>query len=159
MGYDLTQTLFIGTKNVVIEGVTDYWYLMSVAEYFRAEGLPSLPEDVVLTPAVGAPKVTYLVSLLAAQSLNVVVLLDSEPAGGRAHEDLVKNKLVRDEAVLHVADAFPAPAPREADVEDLIAPDVFMELLHEAYCARACGTHARAQRHHSTDRSACASSV
>jgi hypothetical protein len=133
LGYDITQTLFVGTKNVVIEGVTDYWYLNSVADYLRDQGRSTIPADVVLTPAGGAQKVSYLVALLASQNLHVVVLLDTEPAAAKTREDLVKSKLIRNDAVVQVADAFPAPGPKEADIEDLVDPAVFMDLVAEAY--------------------------
>jgi energy-coupling factor transporter ATP-binding protein EcfA2 len=132
LGYDITQTMFIGSKNVVIEGVTDYWYLRSVADFLAAEGTPALPEDLVLTPAGGAPKVTYLVSLLTAQNLNVIVLLDSEPSAAQAAEEMIKAKLIRKESVIHVAMGFD-PEPKEADIEDLIDPKVFVDLAEEAY--------------------------
>lgn len=140
LGYDITQTLFIGTKNVVTEGVTDYWYLTAVADYLRDQGRPSLPTEVVLTPAGGAQKVSYLVSLLASQRLHVVVLLDAEPSSVRTREDLVKARLVRQDSVVMVSDAFPAAAARsEADIEDLLDQDVFLRLAEEAYATELAG--------------------
>lgn len=147
LGYDITQTLFVGTKNVVIEGPIDFWYLSSVAEYLRAEGKPSLPEDIVLTPAGGAQKVSYMVALLAAQNLHVVVLLDTEPGAVATRDDLVKSKLIRSDAVLQVADAFAAPAPKEADIEDLIEESVFMGLVQEAYKSELAGKKLSPNKH------------
>jgi hypothetical protein len=139
LGYDITQTLFVGSKNVVVEGVIDFWYLSSVAEYFRAQNNPTLAQDIVLAPAGGAQKVSYMVALLAAQNLHVVVLLDSEPSTIATRDDLVKSKLIRTDAVLQVADAFAAPAPKEADIEDLIDESVFMALVNEAYKTELAG--------------------
>src|SRR5713226_7084351 len=53
LGYDLSQTLFIGDKNLVVEGVSDYWYLSSVSEHVRELGGTGLPQGVVTTPAGG----------------------------------------------------------------------------------------------------------
>jgi energy-coupling factor transporter ATP-binding protein EcfA2 len=132
LGYSLTQTLFVGTKNVVVEGVTDYWYMSSVADFLRDQGKPSLDPEIVLTPAGGAQKVSYLVALLTAQELSVVVLLDDEPEAGQARDELVKSKLIRGENVLKVTAAFD-PVPSEADVEDILDPATFTALVREAY--------------------------
>ncbi|MGH7515084.1 MAG: ATP-dependent nuclease [Gemmatimonadales bacterium] len=133
LGYDITQSLFVGKKNVVVEGVIDYWYLTAVSEYLRASGRSGLADDVVLTPAGGAQKVSYMVSLLAAQDLHVVVLLDAEPAARQARGDLVKAKLIRQESVILIVDAMTAPAPAEADVEDLLDPVTVQALAEEVY--------------------------
>jgi predicted ATP-dependent endonuclease of OLD family len=138
LGYSLTQTLFVGTKNVVVEGVTDYWYLSAVADLLRDRGKPSLDPEIVLTPAGGAQKVSYLVALLTAQELSVVVLLDDEPEAGRARDELVKSKLIRGENVLQVRAAF-APPPVEADVEDLLDPAAFTALVEEEYAKELQG--------------------
>ena len=131
LGYNLTQTLFVGTNNVVVEGVTDYWYLTAVSDHLEPSGR-SLPKELVLTPAGGAAKVGYMVALLAAQKLDVVVVLDSDTAGDEACKELLRSKLVRDSSVVRIRDAHDAPGP-EADIEDLLVDSVFAALAKEAY--------------------------
>jgi predicted ATPase len=133
LGYTLTQTLFVGSRNAVVEGVTDYWYLTAASEYLKGQGRSGLKEDVTLTPAGGAPKVPYMVALLTAQDLRVVVLLDSEPQAEQAEKAMVTSKLIRAENVIHVGDAWPTPPVGGADVEDLLDPDVYVALVEESY--------------------------
>ena len=130
LGYNLTQTLFVGTDNVVLEGVTDYWYLSAASEHLRDSGT-GLPEHIVLTPAGGATKVGYMVALLTAQQLNVVVLLDSDSAGDTAAKEMLKSKLIRDTSIVRVGSVVSPSA--EADIEDLLEPAVFEDLAREAY--------------------------
>jgi predicted ATPase len=131
LGYNLTQTLFIGTNTVVVEGVTDYWYLTAMSAHLELTGR-ALDGTLVLTPAGGAAKVGYMVALLAGQKLDVVVLLDSDSAGDGAMAELVRGKLVRDAAIVRIAPAHEAK-PREADIEDLLNETVFLALVREAY--------------------------
>lgn len=133
LGYDLTQTMFIGGKNLVVEGVTDFWYLSSVSAYLRDSSRPALERELTLTPAGGAQKVSYMVALLASQKLEVALLLDSEPKAEQTRKELLSSKLIRDHGIVRVAEAFGAAAPVEADIEDLISPDVFMKLVEETY--------------------------
>ena len=139
LGYDLTQTMFIGEQSLIVEGVSDFWYLSSVSEYLVEQNRDGLPAGVVLTPAGGAQKVSYMVALLTAQRLRVLVLLDNEPTADNAMKEMLRSSLLRTDAVLRVADAFGASAPQEADIEDLLDPGVFDQLVQNTYTAELAG--------------------
>lgn len=132
LGYDLAQSLFIGPNNLVVEGITDFWMLSAVSAYLAEQRRTGIDARLTLTPAGGAQKVHYMVALLTSEQLNVLVLLDEEKGAKATRDDLVKGKLIRSENVVFVSDAFDVP-PSEADVEDLLAPEVFEELVREAY--------------------------
>lgn len=134
LGYDLIQSMFIGQHNLVVEGVSDYWYLSSVSEHLRESGTQSLPSEVVITPAGGAQKVGFMATLLAAQRLDVLVLFDDEKDARRSSEKMVHSKLIRSDSAIFVSEAFTGPnAPPEADIEDLVDEDVFAALVQETY--------------------------
>jgi AAA ATPase domain len=139
LGFSLAQSLFVGPKNIVVEGVTDYWYLSSIAEYLRSVGRPTPPAGLVITPAGGAQKVSYMVALLSSQRLKVLVLLDSEAHADRTAQELVKAKLIRSESLVSVADGFVGTVPTEADVEDLLDPAVFQQLVEYTYSRELAG--------------------
>ena len=133
LGYDITQSLFIGKNNLVVEGVSDFWYLSSISEYLVEQNKNGLPPDLVVTPAGGAPKVSYMVALLTSQQLNVLVLLDAEKQAARAGDALVKSKLIREQNVVFVNEAFGEGSTQEADIEDLLDADVYQALVTETY--------------------------
>ncbi|CAN7454055.1 AAA family ATPase [Pararhizobium sp. LjRoot235] len=134
LGYSLSQSLFVGTDNLVVEGVTDYWILSSVAEFLSNLGKPSLPREITITPAGGAQKVSYMVALLSSEKLRVVVLLDDEKQSRATRDELVKARLIRDDAVLFASTAFPDTAPpSQSDIEDIIDPAVYEALIRESY--------------------------
>jgi hypothetical protein len=140
LGFSLSQSLFVGSDNLVVEGVTDYWMLSSVSEYLHGMGKPGLPKTLTITPAGGAQKVGYMVALLASERLRVLVLLDEEKQARATRDELVKTKLIRDDGVLFVSSGFPPDAkPPEADIEDLIEPAVFDGLVRESYKAELRG--------------------
>jgi len=132
LGYQLSQTLFIGHSNLIVEGVTDFWILSSVNTHFLAAGLLALPEELTITPAGGAGKVSYMTALLSSEELKVLVLLDDDRAGRETQKDLVTNKLARDTSVIFVTEGFD-PKPSEADIEDLIDPSVYDKLVEDTY--------------------------
>lgn len=138
LGYDLAQSLFVGPNNLVVEGVTDYWYLSSVGSHFADSALPTLNPEITMTPAGGAQKVSYMVALLTSQELNVLVLLDTEKEAKTTKDELVKSKLIAEQNVLFVGESF-LTVPAEADIEDMLDPAVFEQLVKESYAAELKG--------------------
>lgn len=138
LGYDLAQSLFIGPNNLVVEGVTDFWIMSAVSAYAADKGRMSLSPTLTLTPAGGAQKVSYMVALLTSESLNVLVLLDTERDSKATKDELLKTKLIRDQNVVFVSEAF-ASSPNEADIEDLLDPATYETLVRESYAAELKG--------------------
>lgn len=138
LGYDLAQSLFIGPNNLVVEGVTDFWIMSAVSAYAADKGRMSLSPTLTLTPAGGAQKVSYMVALLTSESLNVLVLLDTERDSKATKDELLKTKLIRDQNVVFVSEAF-ASSPNEADIEDLLDPATYEALVRESYAAELKG--------------------
>jgi predicted ATPase len=140
LGYSLTQSLFVGPNNLVVEGVTDYWILASFSEYLHGVGKKGLPNELTITPAGGAQKVGYMIALLTSERLRVIVLLDDEKQARSTKERLLKAKLIRDESVIFVTEGYAASAaPTEADIEDLLDDTVYDALVRESYQAELVG--------------------
>ncbi len=130
LGYHLSQTLFIGHSNLVVEGITDFWILSSVSNHLSGAGLPA---DLIIMPVGGAGKVSYMAALLASQELHVLVLLDDDRAGRDTHAGLVKSKLLKETAITFVTEGFAKPVPIEADIEDLLEPAIYDALVSDTY--------------------------
>lgn len=138
LGYDLAQSLFVGPNNLVVEGVTDFWILSAVNAYLSDMGKVALNPELTMTPAGGAQKVSYMVALLTSESLNVVVLLDSERDSKVTKDNLLHAKLISDQNVVFVSEAF-SSAPNEADIEDLLDASVYESLVKESYAVELKG--------------------
>jgi hypothetical protein len=140
LGFNLAQSLFVGPANLVVEGVTDFWIISSISEHLWSVGKNGLPTALTITPAGGAQKVSYMVALLTAERLNVLVMLDEERQARTTKDELVKQKLIRDDNVVFVTDGFDATSrPVEADVEDLVDEAVYNDLVRECYAAELAG--------------------
>lgn len=139
LGYDLTQALFIGEKNLVVEGVTDFWYLASISDYLKEKHERGLPDDLIITPAGGAQKIPYMVALLTAQNLKVLVLLDEEPGARQSHLEMIRNKLIRGDNVICITEGYDSPRGHGADIEDLLDPATYSKLVKDTYSAELQG--------------------
>lgn len=84
LGYDLAQSLFATQRNLVLEGLTDAWYVEAVAALLKEADLATLNDKISLVTASSAGKVVYFATILTAHSLKVAALLDSDAAGDNA---------------------------------------------------------------------------
>lgn len=118
LGYDLASSLFSQQRNLVLEGITDYWYLESVSELFKSEGKESINDKIALVFANSAGKVVYYATILHAHNLKVAALLDSDNAGDQAaqQENLVHS--LGNKNILRTKD-FCSEVPK-AEIEDLL---------------------------------------
>lgn len=131
LGYSMAQTLFQGQKNLIVEGITEYWLLKALSDMLTAGGRQGLNPEVVITPAGGAKKVTYLASLMAAQDVEVVVLLDSDEMGNRTKRDLLRDLFIdEEERILLLGDVLEC---EEADLEELFHRPYYLKAVGQAY--------------------------
>jgi len=91
LGMSGRTSYLIAQRNLVVEGVDDYWVLTEISNLLIRSGEEGLPEDVFLTPAGGASEAAYIATFMVGQKLDVVVLLDSDRAGDDARDALVKS--------------------------------------------------------------------
>jgi len=74
LGYDVTQTLFVGEHSLLVEGPSDYLYLRWFSELLRQTDRTSLDSRWTITPCGGLDKIASFVALFGAQDLDLVAL-------------------------------------------------------------------------------------
>lgn len=118
LGYDLAQSLFTQQKNLILEGLTDYWYIDATASLLRESNIETLDEKIALVFANSAGKVVYYATILHAHNLKIIALLDSDSAGDQAaqQENLVHT--LGNKNILRTKD-FCTNVPK-AEIEDLL---------------------------------------
>lgn len=119
LGYDLAQSMFFHKKNLVLEGLTDMWYLEGLSDLLKADGKTGINEQIALIPANCASKVVYFATILHAQSLKVAALLDSDSEGEQAaKQDTLVNALGT-KRILRTKDAY-AGNVANTEIEDML---------------------------------------
>ena len=119
LGYDLAQSLFTQERNLVLEGLTDYWYLEVTAGLLRAAGVISLNEKIALVPAASAGKVVYYATILYAQNFKVAALLDSDAAGDQAAQQETLIHTLGNKCIMRTKDAYSGSVTKP-EIEDLL---------------------------------------
>lgn len=118
-GYELGQTLFGQHRNLVVEGITDYWYLEAAADAARDASAPALEDAVTIIPAGDAGKVVYHAAVLNAQRLRVAALFDSDAAGVQAASNETLTHILKSKQILRVADFYTGDVSNP-ETEDLL---------------------------------------
>lgn len=119
LGYDLAQSLFAQRRNLVLESLTDYWYVDAVAQLLRDANIVDLDEKISLFPASSAGKLVYYATILHARKLRVAALLDSDTTGDQAvNQDALVHTL-GNKAVMRSKDAYTGKVAQPR-IEDLL---------------------------------------
>ena len=119
LGYDLAQSLFSQQRNLILEGLTDYWYIEATAALLKAAGETGLSDRISLVPADAAGKVVYFATILHANNLKVAALLDSDAAGEQAASVETLVHTLGNKNILRTADAYTGDVKRP-EIEDLL---------------------------------------
>ncbi len=131
LGYDISQTLFVGPNSLVVEGSSDLLYLQAMSAILERKGRHGLDQRWTITPVGGADKVPTFVALLGAQTaMNVTVLIDIQAKDRQSIENLYKKKLLEKSHVVTYGDFT---GKSEADVEDMFNPEFYLRLVNDEF--------------------------
>ncbi|PII15818.1 hypothetical protein CR920_08405 [Stenotrophomonas indicatrix] len=130
LGYEITQSLFVGKNTLLVEGPGDILYIQAFSEALRKRGREGLDPRWIVCPAGGIDKIRPFASLFAGNHLNIAVLSDQAHGDRRKIEELKRAQILKAGQFYTVADLLDRP---EADIEDLFDPEVFATILNDTY--------------------------
>ncbi|MGK4305112.1 AAA family ATPase [Shewanella xiamenensis] len=117
LGYDLAHSLFSQQRNLILEGITDYWYIEATSELLRAASESNINNKIALVFANTAGKVVYYATILHAHNLKVAALLDSDSAGDQAAQQEALVHTLGNKNILRTKDYC---SIQKAEIEDLL---------------------------------------
>jgi hypothetical protein len=130
LGYDITQSLFIGEHSLLVEGPAEILYFPWFSRKLQAADKVGLDKRWTLTPCAGVDKIPAFLSLFAGQKLHIATMLDYATGQKGKVEQMRKSELLRSSHVL-TADQY-AGQP-EADIEDIIGREAYIALVNACY--------------------------
>jgi predicted ATP-dependent endonuclease of OLD family len=133
LGYDLSQHLFVGPHNLLVEGTSDFTYLTTISNHLRDQGRAHLDERWRVLPTGGAQNIPAFVALLGRQ-LDVTVLADAANKGMQRLTDLANKGLLERNRLITVGEIINA---KNADIEDLFDVQNYLDLYNPAFKTKA----------------------
>ena len=130
LGYEITQTLFVGKHTLLVEGPGDILYLEALSSALLRRGKTGLERRWTLCPAGGIDKIQSFIALFSGQKLDIATLTDYARSDKNKFENLRRNKVLESDRLLTFATILGLP---EADIEDIFAPALFAEIVNNAF--------------------------
>lgn len=125
-GYAMVRGLFQYRKNVLVEGMSDFYYLHALSQKCGATNRITLPDDIYITPCGGAKLVGNLASLFLGQSVRPLVLLDGDNAGRARRDALLKELYVRHKSGILMLDDVIGRSGQEVEIEDIFGEIIIL---------------------------------
>lgn len=133
LGYDISQTLFVGEHTLLVEGPSDLLYLQWASGQLAAAGRASLDPRWTITPCGGIAKIQSFLALFGGNKLHVAVLTDHGPGDKAKVRDLRSSELLRDGHVFTADEYSDSVGVGEGDTEDILGADAYANLVNSAY--------------------------
>lgn len=130
LGYEITQTLFVGENSLLVEGPSDLLYLTAFSAQLKDRGRTHLDPRWTICPIGGVDRVAAFMSLLSGNKLHVAVLIDYASGQKKKVEELRRSRVLQDNHVL-TFDMFTGKP--EADVEDVIGWRNYLALVNACF--------------------------
>jgi hypothetical protein len=130
MGFELTQSLFVGPHSLLLEGPSDLIYLDVFSDLAAGQGMPGLDTRWVKIPVGGSGKLSTFVALLGANKIHVAVLIDSSTKDTGAVRRLQENGRLAASGLIAISEVT---GTKDADIEDIFDRDFYLELVSLAY--------------------------
>ena len=137
LGVELTQTLFVGPNVLLVEGPSDVIYLQYLSEQLIKAGKTGLDDRWVLVPGGGISKLAAFLTLFGANQMKVCVLADSSAQNNKTIGRLKASGKLYDAGIVQIGNASGA---EEADIEDLLPAQLYVDLVNDAYRGELAGT-------------------
>jgi predicted ATPase len=129
-GYAMLRGLFQHKKNVLVEGMSDYYYLHALNQQCRAKGLAALPEDIYITPCGGTKLVGHLAALFLGQDVRPLILLDADEAGRVRRDALLKELYLGQDSHIVMLDDALAQSGSTVEIEDILGEAIILPALN-----------------------------
>lgn len=130
LGYEITQSLFIGKNTLLVEGPSDILYLQAFSTALKNRNREGLDSRWVMCPSGGIDKILPFTSLFGANNLNIAVLCDLAVGDKGKLEKLKKSQILKAGQLFTAVDFT---GKSESDIEDFLHPELFVKLLNSAY--------------------------
>jgi energy-coupling factor transporter ATP-binding protein EcfA2 len=143
LGMKLNQHYLVSERNLVVEGVDDFYILSELSNLLKKAGKASIPDDVEITASGGASEAVYMATFMVGQGLKVVALFDSDTEGRQQEERLRKKWITRYKASKSSSLLLGTAAGETGDfaIEDIFPEAYYLQKAIEAHKDKLAAVH------------------
>lgn len=132
LGLSVSDMLLQGSKNVVIEGVSDQFYLNGIKLFLIHEGLIKPETDIMFIPSGGVKGVSGVISIIGGKNNEIpVTVVDSDNIGKTAAKSLRTG--IYKESPKSVVEIFDITKMEGSEIEDLIPFSILEKAIDKMF--------------------------
>ena len=132
IGITASQSLLVGCKIVIVEGISDQFYLTMIKIYLASKGKYRPRKELVFIPVGGARGVKPVVSIIHGSNSDLPIsLLDSDDTGKKLQKTLKDGFYSRDKTKVIEMDTF--TGKKGSEIEDLIPADLIVRCFDQLF--------------------------
>lgn len=130
LGYDLIQNLFINTDNLIVEGTSDYTYLVVISDFLKEQKNRNfLDSKWSVLPVGGIDLIPTFIALLGFH-LKLTVVIDAQKEGHQKLSNLASKGYLSNKRIITIGNILKR---KYADIEDLFSPDDYINIYNTAF--------------------------
>ena len=130
LGYEITQTLFIGNHTLLVEGPSDLLYVKWFSNELKNQGRTYLDPRWTIAPCGGIDKFGSFIALFGGNKLDIAILADFADGQKKKIRDLKESSILKRG---HVFSAEMFVDQEEADIEDVLGRSFYIALINRCY--------------------------
>lgn len=132
LGITLADSLFIGDKTIVAEGLSDRIIIYNMLEEFNTREIKNIDlEKIEILAGAGAKGVKNYAIMLQIEDLPFVVVLDNDNEGRDSRHDFVKDGIP--ETKIIILPQSVNDKQKDFDIEDLFSINIYAEAFVEVH--------------------------
>ena len=134
IGITISDTMLIGTKPIIVEGVSDQIYLTYIKRQLMKQKDFNLEKELIFMPVDGTKNIKPVVAIITGKEEELpVVLLDADVAGKEKKKTLEKNLYKDNKDKLILVSDFLHTKVEESEIEDLMDYDIIVEAVNREF--------------------------
>jgi len=132
LGYEITQTLFVGKNTLLVEGASDLVFIRAFAQQLADQKRTPLHSAWSICPVGGIEQIAAFVALFGGSKLNAVALVDYAAGAKKRTNDMIKlvEEILQAGRVFTMAKFAGQP---EADIEDVVGVEAYLDIVNDCY--------------------------
>ena len=134
IGITISDTMLIGTKPIIVEGVSDQIYLTYIKRILLKNNLIKYEDELVFMPVDGTKNIKPVVSIITGkEEVLPIVLVDNDVSGKEKKKSLEKNLYIEDKNKLLSVDQYTHKKIENAEIEDIMDENIIADAFNREY--------------------------
>ena len=134
IGIKISDTMLIGTKPIIVEGVSDQIYLTYIKRQLMKQKDTNFEEELVFMPVDGTKNIKPVVAIITGKEEELpIVLLDSDTAGKDKKKALEKVLYKDDKDKLISIEDFIHRKVDNSEIEDIMDENVIEDVINREF--------------------------